>query len=171
MPSQIQIDTPAQPSALPSPPTSPTSPRTATARIRIKPNRRPDSLCNFPSTPGSEDPADRTRRLSQPFSRIVTTEGPEPRTIIANKRRQSSITYYTPSSPSPWSQRPQLNTTLSYSGDGPRDAAPVTVNGKENVSKRSSLVLSSRSPSTRESVSSLDVAGVREREPLTLVEK
>ncbi|KAH0834931.1 hypothetical protein J3R83DRAFT_10617 [Lanmaoa asiatica] len=164
--------------SLPSPPTSPTSPRAATTtRIRIKHPRRPGSLSNVSYTPGSEGHGERTRSMSPSLSRIVTadpdTPGPENRTTsasaVARKRRQTSITYYTPSSPSPWSQRPQSNRTLSSGVDGPRDGEPVMANGTGNVSQRSSLVLGSRTPSTRESLCSSD--GVGAREPLTLVEK
>lgn len=157
------LDPPANPS-------SPTSPRTATARVRIKAQRRTDSLIILPST---ERHGQRTRSLSQSQSTIPTTERsdipPASPNAPAAKRRQSSIAYYTPASPSPWSQRLQLNTSLPPSVDG--HGEPIVANGKETTSKRSSLVLSSRSPSTRESVSSLDAAGAREREPLTLVEK
>ena len=78
--------------------------------------------------------------------------------------RRPSITSYTPSSPSPPSQQPQSHGTLSSGLDGVADR-------KDNVSKRSSLVLSLCSPSTRECLSSLNGAGAREREPLTLVER
>ncbi|KAF8552477.1 hypothetical protein OG21DRAFT_1511421 [Imleria badia] len=146
------------------PPSLPTSPRT------LKAQRRTDSLCIVPST---ERHGQRTRSMSQSLSTITTSERSDialaSPSVVANKRRQSSIAYYTPASPSPWTQRPQSNTTAPSSVDGPRDGEPVVVNG--NMSKRSSLVLSSRSPSTRESVSSLDGAVAREREPLTLVEK
>lgn len=173
---------PGQPSALPSPPTSPTSPRTATTtRIRIKVPRKPGSLCNVPSPTSPEVHDERTKRTSLSLSRRVSPEpdmpGSENRTIapasarvVAGKRRQPSIAYYTPSSPSPWSQRPQSSRTLSSGADGLRDGEPVMA-GRENVSQRSSLLLGSRSPSTRESVCSSDGVGAREREPLTLVEK
>lgn len=173
-------DPPAPLSVLPSPPTSPISPRAATARIRIKVPRRPGSLGNVQFTTSAEGRAEPTGSMSP--SKIVSadpnTPGSENRTTtpasarpVAGKRRKPSITYYTPSSPSPWTQRPQLDRTLSSSVDGPRDGEPVAANGKENASRRSSVVLGSGSPPTRESVCSLDGVGAREREPLTLVEK
>lgn len=156
-------------------PSPPTSPRIATTRIRIKPARRPNSLVDIPSSQGHEA---RTRSMSPSLSKLVITdpdtpgsEKPANRNMVARNRRQSSITYYTPSSPAPWDQRLPLNKRFSSSVDISRDVDSVMINGKENASKRSSLVFSSRSPSTRESVSSFDAGGTKEREPLTLVEK
>ncbi|KAG6379859.1 hypothetical protein JVT61DRAFT_10419 [Boletus reticuloceps] len=154
---------------------------TPATRIRINPPR-PGSISNVPFTPRTATHAERTRSMSPSWSRIVTadvvTSGSEVKAIapaianvVASKRRQPSITYYTPSSPSPWSQRPQLNRTLSSSVDSVEPVVVNAFNARENVSKRSSLVFSSRSPSTRESISSSEATGAREREPLTLVEK
>ncbi|KAG8216567.1 hypothetical protein J3R82DRAFT_6748 [Butyriboletus roseoflavus] len=173
-------DPPTPPPALPSPPTSPTSPKAATTtRTRIMASRRPGSPGDTTSSEGHEE---RTRSTSPSLSRVASadpdTADSENRTVArpsasvaVGKRRKPSIAYYTPSSPSPWSQRPQSNRTLSSGVDSPRDGEPVMSNGRENVSQRSSVVLGSRSPSTRESVCSSDGVGVREREPLTMVEK
>lgn len=173
-------DPPTPLSVLPSPPTSPTSPRTAmTTRTRLKAPRKPGSPGNATS---SESHKERTRSTSLSLSRVVRadpdTPGSENRTVarasvsvVVGKRRKPSIAYYTPSSPSPWSQRPQLNRTPSSGVDSPRDGESVMANGRENVSRRSSLVLASHSPSTRESVCSSDGVSAKEREPLTMVEK
>ena len=125
-------------SPLPSPLTSLTPPTTATTRIRIKPPRRPGSL----SIP-------RTRSMSAPT--VVTTDPDTPASDIRSNalagavgRRQSHKSPITPSSPSPSSRRSQSYRTLLSGLDGVAD-------GKENVSKRSSLALGSCSPSTRES--------------------
>lgn len=163
-------------------PTSPTSPRTTT-RIRIKNPRQPGSMSKMPSPTEGHAQRTRTRSMSLSSSRIVSAHSVPPgpdrvrpthaasKSVVIAKRRQSSIAYYTPSSPSPWSHRPQSSRTLSPGVDGPRDAEPVVANGKEGSSHRSSFALDSRSPSTRDSVSSPDGVSPGERTPLTLVEK
>ena len=176
----IPLDPPAAPSHLPSPPISPIAPERADAtRIRTKPRRKPFSLGNI-SVAGFEAHEERTWTTSP---KTMTTEPFTPSSeskasivaharAAAGKRRQSSIAYYTPTSPSPWSQRPSFSRTFSPGVDSLPDVEFGLVNGKESVSRRSSVVPSSRSPSTpRDSVFSVDGAGAREREPLTLVEK
>ncbi|KAF8834681.1 hypothetical protein BDN67DRAFT_985156, partial [Paxillus ammoniavirescens] len=187
-------------SPLPSPPTSPISPGTGTAtRIRLKASRRQSSMgfVSSPTTPGEGKGT--TRSASPSTLKLMTAEGEHPSgtgggTItptsasVKAKRRQSSIAYFTPSSPSPWDQRPGLTRTASGSGPAGISRIEGTASNAECVSsagngenrgiatpagpvKRTSLVLSTRTNSNRESACSFDDVGGREREPLTLVEK
>ena len=102
--------------------------------------------------------------------------------LVKAKRRQSSIAYFTPSSPSPWERiegqkhrrsltragpssapsPPSRGRTLE--GDGPRAFPSAGRMG----GKRESLGMDDLSNSNRESLKGV---GTKEREPLTLVEK
>ncbi|KIK91941.1 hypothetical protein PAXRUDRAFT_604687 [Paxillus rubicundulus Ve08.2h10] len=187
-------------SALPSPPTSPISPGTGTAtRIRPKASRRQSSMGFVsPPNPPSEG-KETTRRVSPSTLKLVMAEAEHPSgagggTItpvsasVKAKKRQSSIAYFTPSSPSPWDQRPRLTRTASGSGLAGISRMEGITSNAERVSstgngentgvatpagpgKRTSLALSTRTNSNRESVCSSGDLGGREREPLTLAEK
>jgi hypothetical protein len=187
-------------SPLPSPPTSPISPATRTAtRIRLKASRRQTSM-GFVSSPTTlGEGKETTRSVSPSTLKLMIAEAEHPSgtgggTItptsasVKAKRRQSSIAYFTPSSPSPWDQRPRLTRTASGSGPPGISRIEGTASNVECLSstgngenrgiatpagpvKRTSLVLSTRTNSNRESVCSSDDVGGREREPLTLVEK
>jgi len=98
---------------------------------------------------------------------------------VKAKRRQSSIAYFTPSSPSPWEriegQKHRRSLTRAgpssapsppsrgriLEGDGPR----VSLNAGRMGGKRENLVMNDLPNSNRES---LEEVGAKEREPLTL---
>ncbi|KIJ63760.1 hypothetical protein HYDPIDRAFT_112705 [Hydnomerulius pinastri MD-312] len=204
IPIRSSLSSPPTPSlnALPSPPTSPTSPGTGTiARIRLKATRRQSSIGYFSSGGGamSSETSERTRSASPSISAFTAGAASGSATItpasanVKAKRRQSSIAYFTPSSPAPWDQRPGLTRTTSVGAnradgvEAPDAKRESLGNGVGSVmggkreslgnaisagpGKRSSLILGTRSNSNRESVCSTDDVGGREREPLTLVER
>ncbi|KAF9220748.1 hypothetical protein BS17DRAFT_820258 [Gyrodon lividus] len=162
----------------------------------------PTYLTNFTRNRSNDalgEGKERTRSASPSISNFALAEAEHPNgsrsgTItpasasVKAKRRQSSIAYFTPSSPSPWDQRPRPTRTVSGSGHVGTSRIEGTDDDGECVSstgnresmgsatsagpgKRTSLILSTRTNSHKESVCSSDDVGGREREPLTLVEK
>ena len=148
-------------SPLPSPLTSLTPPTTATTRIRIKPPRRPGSL----SIP-------RTRSMSAPT--VVTTDPDTPASDIRSNalagavgRRQSHKSPITPLPRLPRQVGDPNRTELScLAWTAWRTERRTCQRGQVSPWAHAHLLLVSR-----ESLSSLDGAGAREREPLTLVER
>ncbi|KAF9240472.1 hypothetical protein BU15DRAFT_61475 [Melanogaster broomeanus] len=187
---------PASLSALPSPPTSPRT--EATTRIRFKASRRQSSIGYVSSVtgPGSGKSMERIRSASPsilnfPIAEVEGPSGGGAGTItpasasVKAKRRQSSIAYFSPCSPSSWDQRPGLTRTVPGSGPAAISRMEGTEGNAERVSDRGNREsmgsATSAGPgkwtgltctnSNQECVYSSESVGGRNREPLTLVEK
>ncbi|KAI6104165.1 hypothetical protein F5141DRAFT_171686 [Pisolithus sp. B1] len=166
-------------SVLPSPPTSPvsTAGNFAATRIRLKAIRTPRATRN--SSVDSVSVQSECRGESRYTSPVPHTTGNSNGTVtpasIKAKRRQSSIAYFTPSSPSPWERDGQRHRPNS-SRAGP-NSTPSPSGGSESLEdeggggKRVSLAMNACSHLSGDSVSSLEGVDTKEREPLTLVEK
>ncbi|KAI6006270.1 hypothetical protein F5J12DRAFT_905741 [Pisolithus orientalis] len=145
--------------ALPSPPTSPvsTAGNITTTRIRLKAIRAP-----------------RAARNSSIESVSVQSECRDDSCIKA-KRRQSSIAYFTPSSPSPWERGGQRHRPSSSRAGLNSTPSPSTrselLEDENGGGERASLAISPCSRPCGVSVSSPDGVDAKEREPLTLIEK
>ncbi|KAG6331509.1 hypothetical protein ID866_7579 [Astraeus odoratus] len=175
-------------SILPSPPTSPVSlGNPTTTRIRLKATRAPKMTVTIPaSMAGGAEATQGDFASTLAGSEVHSTITPASAKAKA-KRRQSSIAYFTSSSPSPWDRegythrrslsRAGLSSVSSPSSrggllDGERACEDPTGSGiRSGGGKRESLVLSAHSGSKRESLCSVSQVEERGREPLTLVEE
>ncbi|KAI6012134.1 hypothetical protein BKA83DRAFT_4370600 [Pisolithus microcarpus] len=166
-------------SVLPSPPTSPvsTTGNFAATRIRLKATRTPRATRNssVDSVSVLSECRDESRYTSPAPHTTRTSYGTVTPASIKAKRRQSSIAYFTPSSPSPWERDGQRHRPNS-SRAGP-NSTPSPSSGSELLEdeggdgKRVSLAMKGYSHVNGDSVSSLEVVDTKEREPLTLADK
>ncbi|KAI6127847.1 hypothetical protein EDD16DRAFT_1892747 [Pisolithus croceorrhizus] len=166
-------------SVLPSPPTSPVSSagNFVATRIRLKAIRTPRTTRN--SSVDSVSVQSECRGELRYTSAVPHTTGNSNGTAtpasIKAKRRQSSIAYFTPSSPSPWERDGQRHRPNS-SRAGP-NPTPSPSSGSELLEdeggggKRASLATNACSHPSGDSIGSLEGIDTKEREPLTLVEK
>ena len=175
-------------SALPSPPTSPVLLAPAPTRIRLIKTPKGLKTVTILSTPSQNEPWDEgvTQSASPSltsFAAAVARTGNRHGTVTpANvgmkaKRRQSSIAYFTPSSPSPWERIEDQKHRRSMTRAGPGsvfsppscgrtlegDGPLVSPSARSGAGTGEGVVLNDLSNSNSESI--------RERKPLTLVEK
>ncbi|KAL4073474.1 hypothetical protein J3A83DRAFT_2540859 [Scleroderma citrinum] len=184
-------------SALPSPPTSPiflSGNALTTTRVRLKAPEAPKAVKPVPNASPIESWSEGTTWCASPSSKsleaAVAGGESEHGTVtpasagVKTKRRQSSIAYFTPSSPSPWDRiegqkhrrsltrvGPSSLSSPSSRSDMLKEDGPLISSSANGIGraggKRESLVIDTVTNSNSESA----WVGAKEREPLTLVEK
>lgn len=166
--------------ALPSPPTSPvsTTGNITTTRIRLKAIRAPRAARNssIESVSVQSECRDDSWYTTSPAPPVKESgHGTITPASIKAKRRQSSIAYFTPSSPSPWERGGQRHRPSSSRAGLNSTPSPSTrselLEDENGGGERASLAISPCSRPCGVSVSSPDGVDAKEREPLTLIEK